>query len=330
MHGGALKAVAFYLVMRALMTVLVGPVLGESTQHFPLYVAEAGLVELAALRLGTDRPLRLGLVAGALIATVGLAAEWAWSHIWMPIPWSEHMLADAIVLGGAAAVAGGVLGAFIGGALRGRRPAGPIGPAWAAAAASLVAVVVIAWPLAKSDGPATSAKVQLRTLESGSQRAVQMTARLDPPDAADRADWVDVIAWQGGGLVLNRPKEIAPGVFRSTEPIPVHGEWKAGLRIADGRALRTLPLYMPADAAIPAPRVPARAEFTRALVPDKEFLQREAREGSAWLTLPAYLVLASLMGSLLLGFAWALRRVHTQGAPMRRPRAGRRTAPAAA
>ncbi len=186
-----------------------------------------------------------------------------------------------------------------------------------------MAVVVIAWPLAKTDGPATSAKVQLRTLESGSQRAVQMTARLDPPDAADRADWVDVIAWQGGGLVLNRPKEIAPGVFRSTEPIPVHGEWKAGLRIADGRALRTLPLYMPADAAIPAPRVPARAEFTRALVPDKEFLQREARDGSAWLTLPAYLVLASLMGGLLL-LAWALHRVRRPaarrtpaGAPLR-------------
>jgi hypothetical protein len=114
-------------------------------------------------------------------------------------------------------------------------------------------------------------------------------------------------------------------VFRSTEPIPVHGEWKSGLRIAEGRALRTLPLYMPADAAIPALAVPARARFTRDFVPDKEFLQRETREGSKWVALPAYLALALLMASLLAGFAWALRRVHTGGAPLRRPRPRRRT-----
>ncbi len=324
--GGALKAVAFYLVMRVAATVLVGPVLGESTQHFPLYVAEAGLVELAALWLGSERSLRLGLVAGGLIGTVGLAAEWGWSHVWMPIPWSSSMLADAIVLGGAAALAGGVLGAFIGGALRGRAPAGPIGPGWAAGAAALTLLVVIAWPMAKTDGSSTTATVTLRTLESGPERTVEMTARLDPPDAADDAEWIDVIAWQGGGLVLNRPKEIAPGVFRSTEPIPVHGEWKAGLRIAKGRSLQTLPLYMPADPAIPAAEVPAEAQFTRAVLPDKEFLQRESRDGVSWVRLPAYLVLAGLMAALLLGLAWALRRVHTAGAPLRRPRPGRRTA----
>jgi hypothetical protein len=188
---------------------------------------------------------------------------------------------------------------------------------------------VIAWPLAKTEGPPATAAVQLRTLDRGPERTVEMTARLDPADAAEGADWVHVIAWQGGGLVLNRPEEIAPGVFRSTEPIPVHGEWKAGLRIADGRALRTLPLYMPADTAIPAPVVPAAPEFTRALVADKDFLQREAREGSKWLTLPAYLVLASLMGSLLGSFAWALRSVHRGGAPPRRRRT-RRAAPVAA
>jgi hypothetical protein len=114
-------------------------------------------------------------------------------------------------------------------------------------------------------------------------------------------------------------------VFRSTEPIPVHGEWKAGLRIAKGRALQTLPLYMPADTAIPAAEVPAEARFTRAVVPDKEFLQRESKDGVSWVRLPAYLVLAGLMAALLLGLAWALRRVHTAGAPLRRPRVRRRT-----
>src|SRR3954447_18863380 len=62
---GAFQALAFYLVLRVVLTTLVGPVFGHSTQHFPLYIVEAGLVELAAWRLGTDRPLRLGLVSGA-------------------------------------------------------------------------------------------------------------------------------------------------------------------------------------------------------------------------------------------------------------------------
>ena len=54
------------------------------------------------------------LTAGALIGTVGLAAEWGWSHVWMPLPWSVEILPETIVLGLAMALAASLLGAWIG------------------------------------------------------------------------------------------------------------------------------------------------------------------------------------------------------------------------
>ena len=84
--GGALLAALLFIAIRGLVSLLVGPVFGETTPHFPLYIAEAVIVELVALRVSTQRPLAFGAVAGLAIGTVGLAAEWAWSHIWMPLP----------------------------------------------------------------------------------------------------------------------------------------------------------------------------------------------------------------------------------------------------
>ena len=90
---------AFFLVLRGLLTLAIGPVIGMSTLHFPLYIAEGVLVELVAWRIPRDRPLTLGVVSGALIGTVGLAAEWGWSHVWMPLPWPSALLPEAAILG---------------------------------------------------------------------------------------------------------------------------------------------------------------------------------------------------------------------------------------
>src|SRR4029450_9787884 len=91
---------------------------GESTPHFPLYLAEALLVEGAAALLLTRRPLAFGAIAGVLIGTVGTAAEWGWSHVWMPLPWPSALLPEVIAGTALAGLGGGVLGAFAGGALR--------------------------------------------------------------------------------------------------------------------------------------------------------------------------------------------------------------------
>src|SRR4051812_8761914 len=98
-RGAALGAALFFIPIRGLMALLVGPVLGEPVPHFPLYIVEALIVEAVALRLSPRRPVAFGAVCGALIGTVGLAAEWGWSHLWMPLPWPSDLLPEAALLG---------------------------------------------------------------------------------------------------------------------------------------------------------------------------------------------------------------------------------------
>ena len=46
--------------------------------------------------------------------------------------------------------------------------------------------------------------------------------RLDPPDAADDANWLYLLGWQGGDdRVVDRLERVGDGVYRSTEPIPL-------------------------------------------------------------------------------------------------------------
>src|SRR3954454_24347572 len=40
-RGGALSAALFFIALRGFLAIMVGPVLGETTPHFPLYLAEA-------------------------------------------------------------------------------------------------------------------------------------------------------------------------------------------------------------------------------------------------------------------------------------------------
>src|SRR3954453_20343940 len=83
--GAALGAAGFFILLRGILALLVGPVLGQTTPHFPLYLVEAVVVEAVALFVTTKRPFAFGLASGVGIGTVGLAAEWAWSHIWMTL-----------------------------------------------------------------------------------------------------------------------------------------------------------------------------------------------------------------------------------------------------
>src|SRR5918994_4397787 len=92
--GGAIGATIFYLLVRGTGTPTVGPVLGQTAPAFPLFVGSALAVEAAALALGPRRPLRLGATAGLLAGSVGLAAEWGWSHAVFRLPWSPPMLPE--------------------------------------------------------------------------------------------------------------------------------------------------------------------------------------------------------------------------------------------
>ena len=124
--------------------------------------------------------------------------------------------------------------------------------------------------------------------------------RLDPADAADGAEWFNVTAWQGGGSIVERLEKTGPGVYRTTEPLPVSGDWKVTLRLHRGSAIQGPPIYMPEDTAIPAKGIPAEDSMTRAFVRDKKNLQREQKSGvPGFLTLAAYLVVLAIVIGIL-------------------------------
>ncbi len=313
-RGGALFAAAFYCVTFGVLSFLIHTPLDQAAVlHFPLYLAEAALVELVALAVPRERPLSLGLASGAVVGTVGFAAEWGWSHVWMPLPWPASLLPDAAILALAAGLAGGVIGAFIGRALNGDAVRRVATPRWALPAAAAVTVLCIAYPLPMTSGSHTTATASLHTVHPGPNRTVEGTFKVAPASQTSDAQWLTALAWQGGGLVNDRLAEVRPGVYRTTRPIPAYGDWKAILRLANGRALTAVPIYLPNDPAIPAEGAPAKAHFTRTFVKDKEILQREFQGGPAYLTLPGYLIVLAIVGGWMAMFAVGLRRLDCPG-----------------
>ena len=318
-RGGALVAAAAYIAIRGVVTLLVGPVFGQTTPHLPLYLAEAVAVELVALRVSTKRPIVFGAAAGAAIGTFGLAAEWGWTQLWMPVKWPAALLPEAALLGFATAVAAGVVGGAMARSL-GDDPA-PALPrldraALAGAGAVLVAVIAITLPV--TEGDPVSATVTTREVSS-SPREVEATVRLDPPDAAEDAEWFDVTAWQGGGSRLVDMEKVGPGTYRTDGPVPVDGTWKAILRLHRGDSIVGMPVFLPEDSAIPAAEVPAPPRFERAFVLDRKNLQREQKDGVAGgLTLGAYLVVLAIASAMIAALGIALARLG--GASARRGR----------
>jgi hypothetical protein len=335
-RGGALQAVLGFVVIRGFLAVMVGGVWDQTTPHFPIYLVEALIVEAVFWRASSRSPVATGAVAGVLIGTIGLAAEWGWSHVWMPIPWSDSLLPEAALAGLVTAVAGGAVGGFVGGALA--RPAVAAGlnsenakrgrmgrtERRAALAGLLVLVAVIGWGLPISSSGPDSARVALREVEAPGGRAVDATVRIRPADGAEGARFLNVTAWQGGGSVVAELDEVGPGVYRSSEPIPVHGSWKALVRLHVDDALLGVPIFLPRDRAVPAPEVPARPSFTREFVRDVELLQRERKDGvDGWLTVVAYMTVAAIAAGLIALLAWALLRLEAGAEAGGRPSRGR-------
>jgi hypothetical protein len=310
-RGGALAAVVFFVALRGALALLVGPVLGQTTPHFPLYIVEGLLVEALALRM---RPgsLRFGALAGIGIATLGVGAEWAWSQVWMPIPWPAHMLPSAVLLSLPVAVAGGTLGAFAASALRLRADVVVRPRAWAAAGASLVAVGAIVALLLQVGAPTgTRAEIALRTVHGNPDRTVAATIRFTPASSVRDPEWLTVTAWQGHGkLVVDRLRRLGDGLYTTTEPIPVSGSWKAMIRLQRGSDLAAIPLSLPADPAIPVVAVPASPHAVRAFQGDRQVLQRERRRDvPGWLWGAAGAIVLGCTLALLLVLGWGLVRL---------------------
>ncbi len=318
-RGAALGAVVFFIVMRGGLALAIGPLLGETTPHFPLYLAAALVVEAIALRVATTSPLRFGLWAGIGIGTMGLAGEWAWSQVWMPLPWTSALFPEGAFVGFGAALAGAMIGAWIGAHLAVER--GVPRPRLRAAAAGSAAVLaaLVAFGLYTSTDRGVSAHVTLTEVAGSGGREVRAMVDLSPPDAANDAEWFDVTAWQGGGLVVEPLTRFAPGRYRTTDPIPVHGNWKTMIRLEKGNSLTALPIYLPRDAAIPVGEIPALPSSTRSFRNEHKLLQREQTGGSPVVVALAYSAVLGIALGLLALIAWGLHRLSFGVAPRGRP-----------
>ena len=318
-RGGALLAVLGYVAIRGFLAIMVGGVWGQTHAALPA-LPRRGAPRGGGLRARRRaQPGRERRDRGRADRDGRPRGRVGWSHVWMPIPWNDSLLPEAAIAGILTAVAAGAVGGFIGGSITGRsgvlisredgRRLGSLDRR-----AALVAVValmaVIGWALPMSDAGPERAQVVLNDIDSGPQRTVEATIRVDPRDSVGDPEFMNVTGWQGGGSVIDPLERVDEGVYRTTEPIPVHGGWKSTFRIQQGDALVSMPLFMPRDEAIPAREVPAEASFTRAFQPDIEVLQRERKQDvSGALQLAAYLTVLAIALSLIALIAWALVRV---------------------
>ncbi len=331
-RGAALGAAGVYLVLR--LTGIVVPFLaGVSHSSLPLFVAEAVCVELLGLRLDPRRrPLVFGAGAGLLCGTAGFAAEYGWSQVAMPLPWTSALLPEGAILATLGGVAGGLLGALFVGALRGELPTPRV--TRVAFVGAFALLIGAAFDAGTKHVPDVRAHVTLADVRAAPHREALMTVRLAPADAADGANFLYVLAWQGHApRVADRLRRVAEGVYESTRPIPLSGSWKVGLRLNNGYARGAVPIRLPADSGLPnaeqhlpafatqaqmanalrhsaGAALPAPPSFTRAFGDDGLIVLRETKgDVASWVWGVAIGLTALIWGLFVLGLALGLGRM---------------------
>ena len=317
-RGAALLAALFALALRGGVALLVGPILGAPTNWFPLYLGPAVVVELVALTPLSKRPMAFGAVAGLGVGTVGLWLESLWIGAVYHYPWPTSMWGEGLAMAVPVAVLMGLCGALMGMVLTGQRlPGRGIGIAVVAAT-----VVVIGGAVANGlhivVPEKDTATITLTDLPSpAGQRMVSADVQLAPPDmVSGQPDWVTILSWQGRmdnhrGLVIDRLDRVGPGHYRSTQPVPVWGSWKTLLRVQDGYTMTAVPIWEPADDAIPAPEVPALASSDRPFVHEITILQRERDQNApSWLFTAGSILVLIFTLIVIAALTWGAGRIN--------------------
>ncbi|HZX05586.1 hypothetical protein [Kribbella sp.] len=325
--GSTFVALGVYLVIRGGIAYAVAGPLGQIVGHFPLLIVEAVLVEVTAFALGNKNRFRLGAVAGVLIGTVGVVAEYAWSHVWMPIAWPPSMLPSAIGYGVVAGAGAGLVGAWL--ATRYAEVAGEpraIGIKHIRAvavrrthqlgAAGLVAVAAtVFFCVPRSADPGVTGVVSLERVATGAEPTAYVTISVTPTGAADGARWFEALAWQGGRLVYHPMEKVADSTYRSRDALPLYGKWKSMVRLHRGqRDVVAAWAYAPEDAAIAKPAVQVSNGQTVQFVDEQQVLRREERNDvPRWMWNSGYALLAVVGLLEVAGIAWLVGRAARGG-----------------
>jgi hypothetical protein len=326
-RGAAIIAALFAIALRGAVALVVGPILGAAINWFPLYLGPAVVVEVLAFTPLFRRPILFGAVAGLGVGTVGIWLESLWIGAVYHYPWPMSLWGEALAMAVPVAVLAGMCAAMFGMVLTGQRlPGKAIGIA-------VVAVTVLVTGAAVANGlhirvpKQDTATVSLTDLPSPpGQRMVSADVQINPPNlVSNNPDWLSILSWQGRmqhhrGLYVDRLQRVGPGHYRSTQPIPVWGSWKTLLRVQDGRTMTALPIWEPADDAIPAPEIPALASSTRPFVLEVTILQRERDPNvPAWLFTAGGIVVLTFTLMVISALTWGAGRINAADSAPRRP-----------
>jgi len=316
-RGAAILAAIFALVLRGLVALVVGPILGSPINWFALYLGGAVVVEIVALTPIFKRPILFGLFSGLMVGTVGLWLESFWIDAVYHYPWPSSMWPEALMMAVPVAVLTGACGAMLGMVLTDQRlPARGI-------SIGLVVLAILVIGGATANGLRyevphdATATMTLTDAGTPDKRMVTADVRINPPNLiSEDPNWVSVLGWQGGlandrGIFIDHLQKLGPGHYRSTQPMPVYGKWKTLLRLHDGRILTAVPIFLAGDPGIGAPEVPAQANMTRPFVAEITILQRERNPDtpmSLW-TIGCIVVLVCTL-LMIGGLTWGAGRIN--------------------
>jgi hypothetical protein len=294
-----------------------------------------------ALRVApAARPIGFGATAGLACGALGFAAEYAWSNVLMPLPWTPALIAEGLPSAAIAGTAGGILGGLLAAALRAELPARR--RARGAFLGSFAVLLALGVNAGIREEPDAAAHFRLTEVDGPPERTALATVRLDPPSAAESPNWLYVLAWQGGAgteRVVDRLERIRDGVYRSTVPIPLYGSWKSGLRLQNGRARGAAAIRLPADDALagsgqtlPASfgraeaemlrssagaELPAPAAFSRPFLDDGTIILRETKDDvPGWLWTAAIVFIFAIYAAFIGAIALGVGRLSRRGRPV--------------
>jgi hypothetical protein len=317
-RGAAIAAALIAAVLRGLVALVVGPILGGPISWFALYLGPAVVIELLALSPLVKRPVLFGAVAGLLVGTVGLWLDSFWVDAVYHYDWPTSMWGEALLMAVPVAAAMGVCGALLAMVLTGQRL-----PRKAFSISAIVLTVLIIGGAVANGLHITvpdkaTATIALTDLPSDSgQRMVSADVQINPPDLiSDNPEWVTILSWQGGlangrGLQIDKLDKVGPGHYRSTVPLPAWGKWKTLLRVQDGYTMTAVPIYLAADPGINVPEVPAEANMTRPFVHEITILQRERTPDTPeWLFNVGGLVVLACTLILIAALTWGGGRIN--------------------